>query len=114
MQLKSLFLCMFVFVASAAAQSVGSAPGPGMATYLAVGAAVVQTHAEPASQPLATAVPPAQVARLADVEYHGNVKSHIFHGPNCRYYDCKNCVRVFTTRQAAIKAGYRPCKICKP
>lgn len=50
----------------------------------------------------------------AAVEYHGNVKSHIFHGPSCRYYDCGNCTRVFKSRDGAIKAGYRPCKICKP
>ena len=46
--------------------------------------------------------------------YHGNRKSHKFHKPSCRYYNCKNCTRVFNSRQAAIKAGYIPCKICKP
>lgn len=46
--------------------------------------------------------------------YHGNVQSHIFHGPGCRYYDCKACSAVFESREAAIKAGYRPCKVCNP
>ncbi len=46
--------------------------------------------------------------------YHGNVKSHIFHRPECRYYNCKNCVAEFNSREEAIKSGYRPCKICKP
>jgi len=46
--------------------------------------------------------------------YHGNVSSHIFHRPGCRYYTCGACSAVFSSREAAIKAGYRPCKVCKP
>jgi endonuclease YncB( thermonuclease family) len=46
--------------------------------------------------------------------YHGNVRSHVFHKPSCRYYNCKNCTAVFQTREAAIAAGYRPGGICKP
>ena len=46
--------------------------------------------------------------------YHGNTKSRIFHKPSCRYYNCKKCTTEFTTREAAISAGYRPCKVCKP
>jgi len=46
--------------------------------------------------------------------YHGNTKSKIFHKSSCRYYDCKNCTRVFYSREEAINAGYRPCKICNP
>ncbi len=46
--------------------------------------------------------------------YHGNNVSFIFHGPQCRYYQCKNCVIKFNSRQDALKAGYRPCKICNP
>jgi len=48
------------------------------------------------------------------VIYHGNIKSHIFHQPDCRYYNCKNCTAIFNTRERAIAAGYRPCKICNP
>lgn len=47
-------------------------------------------------------------------EYHGNVSSHKFHGPNCRHYDCSHCTRVFSSRSEAIAAGYAPCKICNP
>jgi len=47
-------------------------------------------------------------------EYHGNVSSRIFHGTDCKYYDCKNCTAIFATREEAIKAGYRPCKLCNP
>lgn len=46
--------------------------------------------------------------------YHGNTQRHIFHGPKCRYYNCKNGMDVFYSRDKAIKAGYRPCKICNP
>jgi methylphosphotriester-DNA--protein-cysteine methyltransferase len=57
------------------------------------------------------------LAQAADPEspsYHGNVRSKIFHRAGCRYYNCGNCVAVFATRQEALQAGYRPCKICKP
>jgi len=47
-------------------------------------------------------------------ELHGNIKSKIFHCSTCRYYNCKNCMAVFKTREEAIQAGYRPCKICNP
>ena len=47
-------------------------------------------------------------------EYHGNVKSHSFHRPGYRHYNCKNCTVVFESRREAIEAGYRLCGICKP
>jgi len=46
--------------------------------------------------------------------YHGNVKSRVFHHPDCPQYDCKNCTLEFRIRGEAIDAGYRPCGICKP
>lgn len=46
--------------------------------------------------------------------FHGNVESQVFHRPGCKHYDCKQCVQQFSSRQAAISAGYRPCGICKP
>jgi len=46
--------------------------------------------------------------------YHGNVKSHVFHRPSCRDYNCKNCVEMFPSREAAIVDGYLPCGRCKP
>jgi len=49
----------------------------------------------------------------SETVFHGNVNSKIFHAPWCRYYTCKNCTRVFTSRDDAIQAGYRPGKICK-
>jgi hypothetical protein len=46
--------------------------------------------------------------------YHGNVKSKKFHRAGCRHYYCQHCTAVFKTREEAIKAGYAPCKICRP
>ena len=46
--------------------------------------------------------------------YHGNVKSHVFHSPSCRQYNCKNCTMEFASKSAAVSAGYRPCGGCKP
>lgn len=63
------------------------------------------------------ATPPARpVAREAapQVVYHGNVRSHKFHRPGCRYYDCKNCTARFPSREQAIQAGFVPCKACRP
>lgn len=45
---------------------------------------------------------------------HGNVKSHVFHKPGCKVYDCKNCTKKFKHRDSAILAGYRPCGMCRP
>ena len=50
----------------------------------------------------------------AATTYHGNTESKIFHQSGCRYYSCKACTRVFDSRQAAIDAGYQPCKTCNP
>lgn len=45
---------------------------------------------------------------------HGNISSLIFHGYQCRYYNCSNCVKEFNSRDDALSEGYRPCKICNP
>lgn len=50
----------------------------------------------------------------AVVAYNGNVSSQVFHKPDCKYYDCEDCTKNFTNREAAIKAGYKPCGVCKP
>jgi len=47
-------------------------------------------------------------------QYHGNVKSMIFHAAKCKYYNCRSCSVTFASRGEAIAAGYRPCKICSP
>lgn len=47
-------------------------------------------------------------------KYHGNIESRIFHKPGCKHYDDKHCVEGFASRKKAIRAGYRPCRVCKP
>lgn len=54
------------------------------------------------------------VALAQGLTYHGNVKSRIFHSPSCKFYGCAACTAVFTSREAAVAAGYRPCKVCNP
>ncbi|MBW2653631.1 MAG: thermonuclease family protein [Deltaproteobacteria bacterium] len=48
------------------------------------------------------------------VVYHGNYSSKKFHRPGCRYYNCSKCTVLFQSRDEAIQAGYKPCKICNP
>ena len=45
-------------------------------------------------------------------ELHGNAKSYIYHNSSCRYYNCKNCVVIFSSRKEAEAAGFRACKVC--
>lgn len=54
------------------------------------------------------------VGYAGQAQYRGNSKSYIFHASHCKYFFCKNCVVKFLSRQAALDAGFRPCKICKP
>lgn len=54
------------------------------------------------------------LGQAAEVRYHGNVESKIFHERSCRYFHCKACTREFSTKEEAEMAGYRPCKVCKP
>ncbi len=37
-----------------------------------------------------------------------------FHASDCKYYNCSKCTVIFNSRDEAIRAGYVPCKICKP
>jgi micrococcal nuclease len=46
--------------------------------------------------------------------YHGNTRSMVFHQSSCKHFNCKNCTKVFNSREAAIKEGYRPCGGCRP
>ena len=48
-----------------------------------------------------------------DFTYHGNISSHVFHRPSCKYYSCRNCTKDFKSRRDAIINGYKPCGICK-
>lgn len=46
--------------------------------------------------------------------YIGNTNSRKFHAAGCRHAGCKHCTAVFSSRSAAIAAGYVPCKVCNP
>jgi hypothetical protein len=48
--------------------------------------------------------------------YWGSIKSNKFHYPSCKWIKKikpENLVE-FKTREDAIKAGYKPCKECRP
>jgi len=52
----------------------------------------------------------------ADYEYVGSKTSNKYHYPDCKWakkISAKNLV-TFGTAQEALKAGYVPCKVCKP
>ncbi|WP_319587947.1 thermonuclease family protein [uncultured Desulfobulbus sp.] len=53
-----------------------------------------------------------QALPTGSAEYHGNVNSHVFHGPGCVDYNCKNCTVRLKSAQEAINAGYRAHKEC--
>lgn len=49
-------------------------------------------------------------------KYIGNKKTKVYHKINCRYVKTikKSHMVYFKTKSQAKKAGYRPCKVCKP
>lgn len=60
--------------------------------------------------------PPAGVAAPVSGKYVGSSKSNKFHYDWCRYakaISLGNLV-VFKSKEAALEAGYVPCKVCKP
>ena len=48
----------------------------------------------------------------SSVVYHGNIRSHVFHGPSCRDYNCKNCTVRLDSYKEAVGAGYRAHREC--
>ncbi|MHB9131916.1 MAG: MBL fold metallo-hydrolase [Armatimonadota bacterium] len=46
--------------------------------------------------------------------YIGNRNTHVFHRPTCGHLPAEKNRVCFATREEAINAGYRPCKICNP
>jgi methylphosphotriester-DNA--protein-cysteine methyltransferase len=52
----------------------------------------------------------------ADFKYVGSKNSNKYHNPECKWakkISAKNLV-TFKSAQEALKAGYVPCKVCKP
>jgi endonuclease YncB( thermonuclease family) len=66
----------------------------------------------PRPSPLLTPPPGPRTPVSTSGPFHGNLSSHVFHGPNCEYYNCKHCTAVFKTYEAAMAAGYRPHNDC--
>jgi hypothetical protein len=58
---------------------------------------------------------PTQPAQHA-VAYVASVRREPFHRPDCRWAQriSPANLQTFSTRDEAIKAGHRPCKVCKP
>jgi methylphosphotriester-DNA--protein-cysteine methyltransferase len=44
----------------------------------------------------------------------GNTGTLVFHSSGCRYSKSKKCTVVFSTKEEAIKEGYKACGTCKP
>ena len=44
--------------------------------------------------------------------FRGNPASKVYHNAGCRYFNSKGASKTFATSQEAVKAGYRPCKVC--
>ncbi len=61
----------------------------------------------PPLTPLASLGPRAGLLR-------GNSQTRKFHTPDCRYFQCKACTQSFSSRNAALKAGYLACRLCSP
>jgi len=48
--------------------------------------------------------------------FYGSSHSNVYHLPSCRWAQkiTPEHLIVFKSREEAEKAGYRPCKVCKP
>jgi hypothetical protein len=44
---------------------------------------------------------------------HGNTGSRLFHRPDCKFYEGKECTARFVSREEAVAAGYKPCRLCE-
>ena len=52
-------------------------------------------------------------ASVKKTKLRGNVKSRVFHFPECDHYYCKNCSIEFKNVEIAIQAGFEPCRFCR-
>jgi hypothetical protein len=48
------------------------------------------------------------------VQLRGSRKSGRYHWPECADYRCKDCTVLFSSKEQAERAGYKPCDRCKP
>lgn len=61
-----------------------------------------------------TAVDSSRIVRSAEAVYIGNSSSRVLHRSSCRHANCKNCTIRFSSRDDAIRAGYKPGGCCNP
>ncbi len=81
-----------------------SAPEPETAPEIAPAPEAVPVS-EPEPEPGAAEAPGTE-------QFFGNTGSMVFHSAACKYAANKNCTAVFSTRDKAFQAGYKPCKVC--
>lgn len=93
--LSSLVLCGLLLTPCAAAD-VFAAPAQGSAP-------AVQQKSTPAGAP---------AVQQKGSGFRGNPASKVYHNSGCRYFNSKGASKTFATQQEAVKAGYRPCKVC--
>lgn len=60
----------------------------------------------------ASVAAPSSSTNGSSTVYHGNTRSHVFHGPGCKDYNCKNCTVVLGSVKEAVGAGYRAHQAC--
>lgn len=60
----------------------------------------------------ATVTAPSSGTNGSSTVYHGNTRSHVFHGPGCKDYNCKNCTVVLGNVKEAVGVGYRAHQAC--
>lgn len=84
----------------------------GVAVALILAVSALSWHHE-----IATAAQPrASTAPASHVQYVASKVRFPFHRPGCKWaqrISAKN-LQVFETREEAIAAGHRPCKVCQP
>lgn len=68
-------------------------------------------HAPATAAPITTATAPA-----SGVQYVASSVRSAFHRPDCKWAQkiSPRNLQVFETREEAIAAGHRPCKVCNP
>ena len=65
---------------------------------------------------IAVQTAPAGGSEKAKVAYVASANREPFHKLSCRWAEkiSEKNLQTFTTREQAIKADHRPCKVCKP
>ncbi|HCY87311.1 MAG TPA: hypothetical protein DHV36_19415 [Desulfobacteraceae bacterium] len=85
-------------------------------TYLEDEPEAAQPKAEATEPDTTEAASSKEDAPVSDGEtaFKGNPETMVFHSITCNFATGKKCTEEFTTRDAAVKLGYKPCKVCKP